>query len=199
VSSGARRFARSIAHATLAGTATAHASLAYVSGGMEGVNRVLRHTTKPGVIPVLRLFGARIGEACDIEAPLVIHHAQPDYRHLTVGSRCHLGKDVFIDLAEQVTIADRVTVSMRAVILTHVDAGQSPLALDALPTRRAPVTLGAGCYIGAGAIILAGVEIGESAVIGAGAVVTRSVPPFTVAAGSPARPLRQVHPTVSES
>lgn len=199
MSTAARRFARWLSHATLARTATAHAALAYLGSGMDGVNRVLRRTTKPGVIPVLRMFGARIGDGCDIEAPLMVHNAQPDYRGLTVGSRCHLGKDVFIDLAERVTIADRVTVSMRTMILTHVDAGQSPLAADVLPARRAAVTLGAGCYIGAGAIILAGVEIGERAVIGAGAVVTRPVPAFTVAAGSPARPLRRVEPPVGDS
>jgi len=197
--SGARVMAKRVAHATLARTAQAHAALAYLTGGMDGVSRVVRHTTRPGIVPVLRMFGAAIGEGCDIEAPLVLHNARPDFGHLRVGARCHLGKDVLIDLAEAVTIADRVTVSMRAIILTHVDAGQSPLALDVLPARRAPVTLGPGCYIGAGAIILAGVEIGERSVIGAGAIVTRSIPPFTVAAGSPARPLRKIDPRVRQA
>ena len=186
----ARGIARRLAHAVQARTAKAHAVLAYLTGGMDGVNRVLRHTTKPGLIPVLRMFGAYIGEDCDIEAPLVIHNAHPDYRRLRIGSRCHVGKDVLIDLAESVTIADRVTVSMRAMLLTHVDAGQSPLSGSTLPPRRAPLALGSGCYIGAGAILLAGIEIGELAIVGAGAVVTRPVPPSTIAAGTPARPLR---------
>jgi maltose O-acetyltransferase len=197
--SNARVLARRVAHATFARTAQAHAALAYLTGGMDGVARVVRHATRPGIVPVLRMFGARIGEGCDVEAPLVLHNARPDFRNLRVGARCHLGKDVLIDLADAVTIADRVTVSMRAVILTHVDAGQSPLALDVLPARRAPVTLGPGCYIGAGAIILAGVEIGERSVIGAGAIVTRSVPSFTVAVGSPARALRQIQPAVHKA
>jgi len=197
--SSPRALAKRVAQATLARTAQAHAALAYLTGGMDGVTRVVRHTTRPGIVAILRLFGARIGEGCDIEAPLVLHNARPDFRHLTVGPRCHLGKDVFIDLADTVTIAERVTVSMRAVILTHVDPGQSPLALDVLPARHAPVTLGPGCYIGAGAIILAGVEIGERAVVGAGAIVTRPVPPFTVAAGSPARTLRTIAPPARET
>jgi maltose O-acetyltransferase len=199
VTMSARVLARRAAHAALARAATARAALAYLTGGMEGVNRVVRLTTKPGVIPVLRMFGARIGEDCDFETPLVIHNAQRRYRNLTVGSRCHLGKDVFIDLADTVTLADRVTVSMRAVILTHFDAGQSPLAAGAMPATHRPVTLGRGAYVGAGAILLAGVDIGESAVVGAGAVVTRSVPPRTMVAGSPARAIREIPSAATES
>jgi acetyltransferase-like isoleucine patch superfamily enzyme len=66
-----------------------------------------------------------------------------------------------------------------------------------LPTRLAfaeapPVTvIEADCWIGHGAIIKAGVTIGRGAVVAAGAVVTRSVEPYTIVAGCPARPLRK--------
>jgi maltose O-acetyltransferase len=43
-------------------------------------------------------------------------------------------------------------------------------------------------------MILKGVTIGENAVIGAGSVVTSDVPPNTVAAGAPARPIGSVTP-----
>lgn len=46
-------------------------------------------------------------------------------------------------------------------------------------------------WIGAGCLILDGVEIGAGAVVGAGSVVTRSVAPYTVVAGNPARFLRK--------
>ena len=189
----ARGLVRRGADATLARVALLRAALAYLAGGMEGVNRVLRHTSKPGVIPVLRRFGARIGDGCDIEAPLLLHNAHRRYTNLTIGSRCHVGKDVFIDIADAVTLGERVTVSMRTVILTHFDAGQSPLAAT-MPASRAPVTIGRGAYVGAGAILLAGAEIGECAVVGAGAVVTRPVPARTVVAGTPARTLRATPP-----
>jgi acetyltransferase-like isoleucine patch superfamily enzyme len=83
---------------------------------------------------------------------------------------------------------------MRAMILTHTDAGQSPLASGALPATRKPVHIAAGAYIGAGAIVLAGADVGENAIVGAGAVVTHPILPFSVAAGSPARTLRQISP-----
>lgn len=45
------------------------------------------------------------------------------------------------------------------------------------------------CFIGARAVLLPGIRIGPNAVVAAGAVVTRSVPPDTVVAGVPARPI----------
>lgn len=49
------------------------------------------------------------------------------------------------------------------------------------------VSIGDDVWIGANCVVVPGVEIGDGAVIGAGAVVTRNVPPFTIAAGVPAR------------
>lgn len=53
------------------------------------------------------------------------------------------------------------------------------------------VIIGDDCWIGASVIILAGMQIGEGCTIGAGSVVTRDIPPFSVALGSPARVVKQ--------
>lgn len=50
--------------------------------------------------------------------------------------------------------------------------------------------IGRNCFIGGRSLILPGVEIGDNCVIGAGSVVTKSIPPRSVAAGNPARVLR---------
>jgi acetyltransferase-like isoleucine patch superfamily enzyme len=55
-----------------------------------------------------------------------------------------------------------------------------------------PVTIKEGAWIGANAIILAGVTVGKNAVIGAGSIVTKNIPDFSVAAGVPARVIKEL-------
>ncbi|MCB0802635.1 MAG: acyltransferase [Flavobacteriales bacterium] len=54
------------------------------------------------------------------------------------------------------------------------------------------VLLKKGCWIGVNSVILPGVTIGQNAVIGANSVVTKDVPDYTIAAGSPAREIRNL-------
>ncbi|HEY4427089.1 MAG TPA: CatB-related O-acetyltransferase [Solirubrobacteraceae bacterium] len=60
--------------------------------------------------------------------------------------------------------------------------------VDAVDTG--PTVIGNDVYIGVGAIVLSGVTIGDGVVVGAGAVVTKSIPPYAIVAGNPARILR---------
>lgn len=59
------------------------------------------------------------------------------------------------------------------------------------PWEERDIVVGANVWIGSGCIVTAGVRIGEGSVIAAGSVVTRDIPPFSVAAGVPARIMRQ--------
>lgn len=71
-----------------------------------------------------------------------------------------------------------------------ISRNHDPDDLEAyLPTE--PIRVGSRVWIGANVVILPGVQIGDGAVIGAGSVVTRDIPAMCVAAGNPARPIRQ--------
>ena len=59
---------------------------------------------------------------------------------------------------------------------------------------KGDVRIGNDVWIGDSAIILSGVTVGDGSVIGAGAVVTKDVPPYTVVAGIPAKPLKRRFP-----
>lgn len=95
---------------------------------------------------------------------------------------------------ESIAIGNRVWVGANAVI---ADTDFHPLdaalrRVRPLAAKTAPITIADDVFIGMNAIILKGVHVGEGAVIAAGSVVSRDVPPGTVAAGSPARIVRKV-------
>jgi len=56
------------------------------------------------------------------------------------------------------------------------------------------ITIESGASIGGGAVLLPGITIGRGAMVGAGAVVTKSVPPFSIVQGIPARIVGSVDP-----
>lgn len=56
-----------------------------------------------------------------------------------------------------------------------------------------PITIGNGCWLGGGVIVVPGVTIGAGAVIGAGSVVTKDIPENVLAAGNPCRVLRKIN------
>jgi len=82
-----------------------------------------------------------------------------------------------------ISIGDQCGFGPDCLILAH-DA-QMDEFLDA--ARLGRVVIHESCHIGARSIILAGVEIGPRTIVGAGSVVSRSLPPDTVCAGSPAK------------
>lgn len=167
-------------------------NITYLLWGIEGVNRTLTACNPVNIAHILARFSADLGEGHDINSPLLIHNADGDYSNLSIGRYCHLGRDVFLDLAALITIEDRVTISMRAMLITHTDVGQSPLRNLEFPPGTSPVLIKHGAYIGAGAIVLQGVTIGECAVVGAGAVVVDDIPARSVAVGVPATVIREL-------
>jgi acetyltransferase-like isoleucine patch superfamily enzyme len=93
-----------------------------------------------------------------------------------------------------ITIEDDVLLGsgVQIYVANHLFADSSIPIIDQGHGPSAPVTLRAGCWISAGAIILPGVTIGENSVVGAGSVVTRSIPSGVVVAGNPARIIREI-------
>lgn len=168
--------------------------VAYRSYKTAGLNAIFLVLPAKFLAPTLVKHGASIGADIEMHTPITFHNVSPEsghhYSNLQVGSDCYFGKEVFLDLAEKIIVEDKVTVSMRVMLLTHTHAGKSPLSTGALAPSYGPIVLGRGCYIGAGAIILHGVRVGEEAIVGAGAVVTRDVPARTTVVGVPAKSIR---------
>jgi acetyltransferase-like isoleucine patch superfamily enzyme len=95
--------------------------------------------------------------------------------------------------AERIVIGDRVAVGANT---TLVDTDFHPLdpvlrRIHPQAADTAPIHIEDDVFIGMNCLILKGVTIGCGSVIGAGSVVTRDVPPATIAAGNPAKVIRE--------
>lgn len=112
-----------------------------------------------------------------------------------IGKGSKIGATVDIDQSapELITIGKNVWVTRGVMLLCHQrDLSEYEVGKPVMDCELVykPIVIKDGAHIGIGAIILPGVTIGEGAVIGAGAVVTKDVPAYSVAVGSPAKVIR---------
>ena len=110
---------------------------------------------------------------------------------MSIGDGCWIGQQCFFHSAGGLFIGKEVGVGPSVRILTsqHDIYRDRLLPILRRPIVFAPVRIGAGSDIGAGAVILPGVELGEFVQVGAGAVVTKSFPAHSIVAGVPAKRL----------
>lgn len=111
--------------------------------------------------------------------------------HVVVQAMCHIG------CIDRVEIGEWSTMGARCYITDHTHGGTSREELLLPPRKRplvsrGPVKIGKYVHLGEGVCVMPGVTIGDYSVIGAGAVVTRDIPPFSIAVGSPAKVIKQI-------
>jgi maltose O-acetyltransferase len=109
-------------------------------------------------------------------------------RRMSVGLGTFINRECFFDGSDRIDIGERVRIGMRCTFITgsHEVGPPEQRAGEAI---AAPIVVGSGAWIGAGAVVLPGVRIGAGAIVAAGAVVTRSVGDGAVVGGVPARPI----------
>jgi acetyltransferase-like isoleucine patch superfamily enzyme len=107
-------------------------------------------------------------------------------RGVTIGNGVHISPGVIIDDVYPclVKIGDRVSLAGNNFILTHSKPMKFHSKVSA--SYRAPVIIEDDAWVAIGVIVLPGVRIGRGSIIASGSVVTKSIPPFVLAAGSPA-------------
>ena len=112
-------------------------------------------------------------------------------RNLIIGTNSIWNEGCWINARGGIEIGSNVLIGPHCIIQSqnHVfEDVTKPICLQGYV--RKPVKIEDDCWIGARVIILPGVHIGRGSVIGAGSVVTKSIPPYSVAVGSPARVIR---------
>jgi acetyltransferase-like isoleucine patch superfamily enzyme len=150
--------------------------------------------------PVAALFGERyievgagtvMGPYVSLSAGVSPAHDLGEEAVVRIGDRCLIGKGSGIVGHERIEIGDDVFTGHH-VYITDANHGYEdprlPIGQQFAPAR--PVRIGAGSWLGHGAIVLPGACIGRHVVVGAGSVVTGELPDFCVAVGNPARVVR---------
>jgi len=143
--------------------------------------------------PWLRLLGARIGRRAILHDVRFFNLYRRGLPGLVIGDDCFLGDECLLDLAEGLTLERQVTLAERVLVLTHTNVGYADHPLQPhFPAQAAPVVIEQGAFLGANVTVLPGLRIGSQAFVAAGSVVTADVPPRTLVAGVPARPIRTI-------
>lgn len=144
------------------------------------------------------LFGS-IGSNVSVGSPFICDYGCNIYlgNNVSVNMNC-----TFVD-CNKIIIGNSVLIASNVQIYTatHPEELAERLTPDWNPesgeyfcrTYALPVTIGDGCWIGGGVIILPGINIGNGSVIGAGSVVTRNIPENCVAVGNPCRVIRTIN------
>jgi len=115
---------------------------------------------------------------------------------VSIGDRCLIGRGSGIVGHFSIVIGNDVWTGHH-VYITDQNHGYEdvtrPISQQSQPER--PVVIGDGSWLGHGAVVLPGVTIGKHVVIGANSVVTKDIPDFSVAVGSPAKVIRRYDET----
>jgi acetyltransferase-like isoleucine patch superfamily enzyme len=144
-----------------------------------------------------------VGSGCLVHGDLVTETGNSS---IAIGDNVFIGGGTIIDCVRSIEIEDDVLISYGCIIAdsdnhsTSYSVRRNDTAEwkggrhDWSRTPTKPVRIAKGAWLGARVIVLKGVTIGEGAVVGAGSVVTRDVASYTVAAGNPARLVREIPP-----
>lgn len=115
------------------------------------------------------------------------------FRNITVGNDVNLGlKPIVYAEMSEVVIGNKVMFGPEVVVVggghnVHVVGAFMADVREKTGNEDLGVIIEDDVWVGARALILRGVHVGRGAIVGAGAVVTKSVPPYSIVAGSPAR------------
>jgi acetyltransferase-like isoleucine patch superfamily enzyme len=144
------------------------------------------------VLEALREGRLQVGEQTLFEPGVWI--TAPGAARVRIGSGTFLNQGVMVASLALVEIGDHCMFANGCFISDaahRFDDPDQPVPWQGFRSKG-PTRIGDNVWCGAHVVITSGVTIGERSVIGANSVVTRDIPPFSIAAGSPAKVLRKI-------
>ena len=116
---------------------------------------------------------------------------------ITIGKRCEIRENAHITAINSITIGDNLLTGTN-VLVTDNSHGRSTREDMSLPYyerpmySKGPVVIGNNVWLGNNVCVMLGVTIGDGVIVGANSVVTHDIPSFAVAAGIPAKVIKQL-------
>jgi acetyltransferase-like isoleucine patch superfamily enzyme len=117
-----------------------------------------------------------------------------DEGRVRIGEGCFLNIGTMIASRELVEIGDHVMFANGCFVSDsshRYDDPNLPITWQGF-TSKGPTRIGPNCWFGVNCVVTTGVTVGERCVVGANSVVTRDLPPRVIAAGAPARVIREI-------
>ncbi|KAL2139675.1 hypothetical protein VTI28DRAFT_4875 [Corynascus sepedonium] len=136
---------------------------------------------------ILRDFVGHVGDGVFIEPPFRVDYGC----NISLGRNFYANFNLTILDCAIVTIGDRVMFGPNVSLLSATHETDVRSRRDGIEFAK-PITIGDDCWIGGHVVVLPGVTIGEGCTIGAGSVVTKDIPAWSVAIGTPARVVKKV-------
>ena len=153
----------------------------------KGKGACVRRRTRMDIVPWNKF---ELGEYSTIEDFSAINNGVGP---VIIGDRTKIGLSNTIigpvTIGNDIRLAQNITLSGLNHNYTDVN-----LPIHAQGVSTAPIVIEDETWIGANVVVLAGVTIGKHCIIAAGSVVTKDIPPYSVAVGNPARVLKKYNP-----
>ncbi len=137
-------------------------------------------------IAIRNLLG-KTGKNCTVEQPLFCTYGY----NTTVGDNFFLNVNCKLMDSGKITIGDNVFIAPNVCLVTEEHALDVEQRLKGLEYAY-PINIGDNVWLCTGVIVLPGVTIGSNSVIGAGSVVTKDIPPNSLAVGNPCKVIRSL-------
>jgi len=142
--------------------------------------------------------GVRVGEDCVISAGSWIYSIK-EYAGTTHDGHIHIGDGTYIGRYAHIIATQHVSIGNNVVIADGIYISDNLHGLDNMKSRifeqplrnPGPVIIQDNVLLGEHVCVLPNVEIGEHSVVGSNSVVTKDVPAYSIAVGSPARVIKR--------
>jgi acetyltransferase-like isoleucine patch superfamily enzyme len=113
---------------------------------------------------------------------------------IAIGRGCFLNRGTMLAAVGRIEIGDHVMFANNCFVGDgdhRYDDPDEPVTWQGF-TSQGPVLIGSNCWFGVNCVVTSGVSIGDRCVIGANSVVIEDLPPGVIAAGAPARMIREI-------